>query len=112
DGSMLALGGTDGEDGPPIVLLTDVTGSEIQRQSIVGVPGRNPFVGQFVWQDHLTLLVLVGSWSLELRAGDWPDEWGIYQCDLDDLSGCHLQQEISFEPTGYQQVALVPLPSP
>ncbi|MBT8165835.1 MAG: hypothetical protein HKO63_06575 [Acidimicrobiia bacterium] len=109
DGSLLALGGTDGEEGPPIVLLTDSAGNEVQRSPILEVTGRNPFVSQFVWQHDATLLVLVGSWSLELTVGDWPDVWGIYQCDLED-TGCHLQQEINFEPDGWNQVGLVRLP--
>ena len=106
DGSIIASAGTDGESGPPILLLTASSdGRELARVTIPGFSGGyfQPWAIRWLDNDTLVLLATEGS------TASWALPWSIYRCDTQALA-CDLAQPIAFSPTGFNQVALVLAP--
>ncbi|MCP4227545.1 MAG: hypothetical protein GY773_29725 [Actinomycetia bacterium] len=105
DGAVIASAGTQGEAGPPILLLTSVEGQELARLPINDV-ARQYFQPHTIrWLDDEILLVLASSFDSS-RTEYWDEDWGIYRCDT-QRSDCELAQAIAFSPTNFNQVALV-----
>lgn len=105
DGAVIASAGTDGETGPPILLLTSAEGHELARLPINDVPGRYFQPHTVSWLDNETLVLLASSFDSS-RSEYWDEEWGIWRCDTRQ-SECDLAQAIAFSPTDFNQVALV-----
>lgn len=98
DGSIIASGGTEGEPGRPILLLTRSSdGSEAARIPIPDIRRQIPdSIHAIQWLDDHTVVVLA----------DDEGQWGMHLCDTKRLS-CDLAQPIAFIPTDFFQVALV-----
>jgi len=105
DGAVIASAGTQGETGPPILLLTSTEGSELTRLPIKDVAGQYFQPHTIRWLDNETLLLLASSFDSS-RTEYWDEEWGIWRCHTQD-SECDLAQAIAFSPTDFNQVALV-----
>jgi len=106
DGSMIASAGTDGEAGPPILLLTASSGGrELARVAIPGFSGGYFQPYTIEWLDNETLVLL----ATEGSTASWALPWSIHRCDTQALA-CDLAQSIAFSPTGFYQVALVAAP--
>jgi hypothetical protein len=105
DGSAIASAGTQGETGPPILLLTSVEGDEMARLPIIDVVGQYFRAHAIRWLDSETLVLLASSFDSS-RTEYWDEEWGIWRCDIRQ-SECDLAQAIAFNPTSFNQVALV-----
>lgn len=104
DGAVIASAGSQGETGPPILLLTSTEGSELARLPINDVAGTYFQPHTIRWLSNETVLLLASSWSS--FTGPWDEEWGIWRCHTQD-SECDLVQAIAFSPTDFNQVALV-----
>ncbi len=102
DGAVIASAGTDGETGPPILLLTSAEGPELARLPINDVPGHYFQPHTMSWLDKQTLVLLASSF--DSNRGD--EEWEIWRCDSQQ-SECDLAQAIDFSPTDFNQVALI-----
>lgn len=105
DGSAIASAGTQGEAGPPILLLTSVEGDELARLPINDVVGQYFQPHAMRWLDSETPVLLASSFDSS-RTEYRDEEWGIWRCDIRQ-SECRLAQAIAFNPTGFSQVALV-----
>jgi WD40 repeat protein len=105
DGAVIASAGTEGEYGPPILLLTSVGGDELARLPINDVFGQYLQPHAIRWLDNQTLVLLASSFDSS-RTEYWDQEWGIWRCDIRP-SECDLAQTIGFSPTDFYQVALV-----
>lgn len=105
DGAVIASAGTDGETGPPIVVLTSAEGRELVRLPITDVAGQYFQPHTVRWLDNETLLLLASSFDSR-RSEYWDEEWGIWRCDTQQ-STCDLAQAIAFSPTDFNQVAFV-----
>lgn len=105
DGTVIASAGTQGETGPPTLLLTATEGGEVARLPIHGVSGEYFQPHTIRWLNGNTLLLLASSFD-ERRSEYWDEDWGIYRCDTQQAE-CGLAQAIAFNPTGFNQVALV-----
>ena len=106
DGSIIASAGTNGESGPPILLLTSSSdGRALAQVTITGVSGGyfQPYTIEWLDNDTLVLLATEGS------TASWALPWNIFRCDTQALA-CDLAQPIVFSPTGFNQVALVIAP--
>jgi hypothetical protein len=104
-GTTIASAGTEGETGPPILLLTAAEGGELARVPIHGVSGAYFQPHAIHWLDDATLLLLASS-SDANRSEYWDEAWGIFRCDIQQ-GECDLAQMIDFHPTGFNQVALL-----
>jgi hypothetical protein len=105
DGAVIASAGTQGDTGPPIVLLTSTEGPELARLPINDVAGQYFQPHTIRWLDNETLLLLASSFDSS-RTEYWDEEWGIWRCHTLQ-SDCDLAQAIAFSPTDFNQVALV-----
>jgi hypothetical protein len=105
DGGVIASAGTQGESGPPILLLTSTEGRELARVPISDVAGQYFQPHTIRWLDNELLLLLASSFDSS-RTDYWDEEWGIWRCNTQD-SECELAQAIAFSPTDFHQVALV-----
>lgn len=105
DGAVIASAGTEGEYGPPILLLTSVEGDELARLPIDAVVGQYFQPHSMRWLDNETLVLLASSFDpSRTEYGD--EEWGIWRCDIRQ-SECDLAQTIGFSPTDFNQFAVV-----
>lgn len=103
DGSAVAIVGSHGESGPPVLLLaSSADGRTLAQLTILGTSGDyfEPYAIEWLNNDTLVLLAAEGS------NASWSVQWGIFQCDTETLT-CHLAQPIAFNPTGFHQVGLV-----
>jgi hypothetical protein len=103
DGVTIASAGTDGELGPPLLLLTSsADGRELARVIVMGTSEGSFLVSAIEWLDDHSLVILASE-----GPNPPPDQqWSIFRCDTQALT-CDLAQPIAFDPTGFNQVALV-----
>ena len=109
NGSAIASAGNDGDQGPPVLLLSDREGNELSRIALDDLPGAFFRPAGIQWLDNDNLLLFTESWDERSESDPHSGFWDVFEC-TDGLSACRHLQSIKFDPTDYSQVALVKRP--
>ena len=104
DGSLIVSWGTDGETGPPVIVVSEADGTELRRVPISGVADPYLWVHQITWLDDKNLVFLGASW--ENRSNGWDENYGIYGC-FEGITQCGLLQRVNYQASDFNQVAML-----